>query len=115
MADEPGSGSRIGRERAPRIPEQSQDGSEFEACERRRMSTQRPQLDQVFILRFWRESADASEDARWRVLVRNINSRRRDVVDDVQGAFAIVTSNLNAAVGEHDGPDRLDAAPSKND
>jgi hypothetical protein len=77
------------------------------------MSTQRPLLDQVFILRFWRESADAGEDARWRVLVRNINSRRRDVVDDVQGAFAIVTSNLNAAAGEHDGPERLDVEPSK--
>ena len=68
-------------------------------------------LDQVFILRFWRESADASDDARWRVLVRNINTRRRDVVDDVQHAFAIVSSNLNAAAGEHDGLDRpADAA-----
>ena len=70
-------------------------------------------LDQVFILRFWRESADASEDARWRVLVRNINTRRRDVVDDVQRAFAIVASNLNAAAGEHDGQTRLDVQPSK--
>ncbi len=76
------------------------------------MSTQRPLLDQVFILRCWRESADASEDARWRVLVRNINSRRRDMVDDVQDAFAIVTSNLNAAAGEHDGPQRPADAPS---
>ena len=70
-------------------------------------------LDQVFILRFWRESADASEDARWRVVVRNINTRRRDVVDDVQRAFAIVASNLNAAAGEHDELERLDLEPSK--
>jgi hypothetical protein len=70
-------------------------------------------LDQVFILRFWRESADASDDGRWRVLVRNINTRRRDVVDDVQRAFAIVASNLNAAAGEHDGLDRLTDEPSK--
>jgi len=70
-------------------------------------------LDQVFILRFWRESADTSEQARWRVLVRNINTRRRDVVDDVQGAFAIVASNLNAAAGEHDGPEDLKLEPSK--
>jgi hypothetical protein len=77
------------------------------------MDSQRPLLDQVFILRFWRESADASEHARWRVLVRNINTRRRDVVDDVQRAFAIVASNLNTAAGEHDGPERLDVEPSE--
>ena len=82
------------------------------------MNSQRPLLDQVFILRFWRESADASEHARWRVVVRNINTRRRDVVDDVQRAFAIVASNLDAASGEHDGQDehdgqeRLDIEPS---
>ena len=79
------------------------------------MDGQRPLLDQVFILRFWRESADASEDARWRVLVRNINTRSRDVVDDVQRAFALVASNLNAAVGEHEGPERLDVEPAEND
>ena len=82
------------------------------------MDPQRPLLDQVFILRFWRESVDASEHAHWRVQVRNINTRRRDVVDDVQRAFAIVASNLNAASGEHDGQDehdgqeRLDIEPS---
>ena len=76
------------------------------------MNPQRPLLDQVFILRFWRESADASEHARWRVLVRNINTRRRDVVDDVQRAFAIVASNLNAAAGEHEGQECLDVEPS---
>ena len=77
------------------------------------MDSQRPLLDQVFILRFWRESADAGEHARWRVLVRNINTRRRDVVDDVQRAFAIVASNLNAAAGEHDELERPDIEPSK--
>jgi hypothetical protein len=77
------------------------------------MNSQRPLLDQVFILRFWRETADAGDHARWRVLVRNINTRRRDVVDDVQRAFAIVASNLNAAAGEHEGPQRLDVEPSK--
>ena len=61
------------------------------------MSSQRPLLDQVFILRFWREAADASGEGHWRVLVRNINTRRRDVVDDVQRAFAIVSANLNVA------------------
>jgi hypothetical protein len=78
------------------------------------MNSQRPLLDQVFILRFWRESADAGEHARWRVLVRNINTRRRDVVDDVQRAFAIVASNLNAA-GEQEGPEHLDVEPAESD
>jgi len=77
------------------------------------MNSQRPLLDQVFILRFWREAADATEHARWRVLVRNINTRRRDVVDDMQRAFALVASNLNAAVGEHETPEHLDVEPSK--
>jgi hypothetical protein len=79
------------------------------------MNSQRPLLDQVFILRFWRESADAGEHARWRVLVRNINTRRRDVVDDVQRAFAIVASNLNAAAGEQEGPEHLDVGPAESD
>ena len=68
------------------------------------MSSHRPRLDQVFILRFWRETADAGENDSWRVLVRNINTRRRDVVDDVQHAFAIVASNLNAAASDNDKP-----------
>ena len=58
------------------------------------------------------ESAGASEHDRWRVIVRNINTRRRDVVDDVQRAFAIIASNLNAAVVENDGPEQFDVEPS---
>jgi hypothetical protein len=77
------------------------------------MKSQRPLLDQVFILRFWREAADTGEHARWRVLVRNINTRRRDVVDDVQRAFAIVAANLTTVVVENDRPERLDVEPSK--
>jgi hypothetical protein len=80
------------------------------------MNSQRPLLDQVFILRFWQESADASEHGRWRVLVRNINTRRRDVVDDMQRAFAIIASNLNAATGgEHEGPELLGVEPAESD
>ena len=78
------------------------------------MSSQRPLSDQVFILRFWRETADGRGDDRWRVLVRNINTRQRDVVDDVEHAFAIVASNLSAVV-ETDDPERLDAGPSTPD
>ena len=70
------------------------------------MGAHRPSLDQVFILRFWREEADASDQGRWRVLVRNINTRRRDVVDDVQRAFAIVAGSLNETRGDQ-GPERM--------
>jgi hypothetical protein len=91
------------------------DRSEFGLCERSLMSAQRPLLDQVFILRFWKEAADADEHTRWRVLVRNINTRRRDVVDDVQRAFAIVTSNLSAAAGEHEGLERQTDEPTKSE
>lgn len=76
------------------------------------MSSQQPLSDQVFILRFWRETAGASGDGRWRVLVRNINTRRRDVVDDVQRAFAIVTANLNGVEGAHEEQAACDVDPS---
>ncbi|MCK1446724.1 MULTISPECIES: hypothetical protein [unclassified Bradyrhizobium] len=76
------------------------------------MNSPRPLLDQVFILRFWRESADVSGDAHWRVLIRNINTRRRDVVDDVQRAFAIVASNLNVASDADEEPVHLEVEPS---
>jgi hypothetical protein len=79
------------------------------------MSSQRPLLDQVFILRFWRESADVGEDTHWRVLVRNINTRRRDVVDDVQRAFAIVAANLNVAEGAHEEQAPWDVDPSTSE
>jgi hypothetical protein len=79
------------------------------------MNSQRPLLDQVFILRFWKEAADADEHSGWRVLVRNINTRRRDVVDDVQRAFAIVSSNLSAAAGEHETTEPLTNDPTKSE
>ena len=49
-------------------------------------------------MRFWREDTGAGDQGHWRVLVRNINSQRGEVVDDVQRAFAVVASSLNAAV-----------------
>jgi hypothetical protein len=41
------------------------------------------------------------------VQVRNINTCRRDVVDNVQGAFSIISADLNAAVTENEGHDGL--------
>jgi len=70
------------------------------------MSSYRPLLDQVFILRFWREG-EASDKTHWRGLIRNINTRRREVVDDVQRAFAIIDANLSAAaLDELEAPER---------
>ena len=76
------------------------------------MNSQRPLLDQVFILRFWKEAVDADESAHWRVLVRNINTRRRDVVDDVQRAFAIIAANLSTAAGDGEQFEPLNDEPT---
>lgn len=73
-----------------------------------RMSSQRPLLDHVFILRFWREKADASGPGQWRVLIRNINARSRNVVDGVADAFAVVMANLDAETSDRDALPRSD-------
>ena len=65
------------------------------------MGTNWPTADQVFILRFWKEETGADRKSQWRVQVQNVNTRRRDIVDDVDRAFAIVTDRLNGA-GEDD-------------
>jgi hypothetical protein len=46
------------------------------------------------------------------VLVRNINTRRRDVVDDVQRAFAIIAANLSTAAGEGEQFEPLNDEPT---
>lgn len=79
------------------------------------MNSQRPLLDQVFILRFWKEAVDSDERARWRGLVRNINTRQRDMVDDVERAFAIVAANLSAATGEGGDLERLNDEPASSE
>ncbi len=61
------------------------------------MSSGWPNADQVFILRFWKEEVEAGQELQWRVQVKNVNTRRRHVVDDVNRAFAIVMARLNAA------------------
>ena len=63
-------------------------------------------------MRFWREAVDVGEHTHWRVLVRNINTRRRDVVDDVQRAFALVSANLSAATSEGEELERLSDEPT---
>jgi hypothetical protein len=54
--------------------------------------------DQVFVLRFWRESraAEASAD-EWRVRISYVNTRNRLHVDGTGAAFEIVQSLLDVA------------------
>jgi hypothetical protein len=79
------------------------------------MKQQFPPSDQVFILRFWREFAGLTERGHWRVQIRNVNTCRRDVVDNVQGAFSIISADLNAAVIETEGPDGADVEALKRE
>jgi hypothetical protein len=92
----------------------SQDHHEFASCDRVSMKQHPPLLDQVFILRFWREVAGPTERGHWRVMVRNINTCRRDVVDNVQDAFSIISADLNAAVVENESHERSDVEASKS-
>jgi hypothetical protein len=67
------------------------------------MSANWPTTDQVFILRFWKEEGGADRKLKWRVQVQNVNTRRRQVVDDVDRAFALVTARLIAASDDEAG------------
>ena len=66
------------------------------ACQ---MNTMRAAVDQVFILRFWREATGPGQEFRWRAQVRNVNSRQRQVADDIEAAFALVLEQLEHAGG----------------
>ena len=54
--------------------------------------------DEVFILRFWLEEAGVQGRLRWRAQVRNVNTRQRQVADDVDSAFAVVANRLRTAL-----------------
>jgi hypothetical protein len=54
--------------------------------------------DQVFVLRFWREESSSWEEPRWRVQVRNVNTRQLQITNDVNAAFAFVSACLDEAV-----------------
>jgi len=61
-------------------------------------STLGAHLDQVFVMRFWREfdSEDAAEPNRWRVRIRHVNSRRQSHAVGLEQAFRIVRNTLKA-------------------
>ena len=54
--------------------------------------------DEVFILRFWLEEADVHEHLRWRAQVRSVNTRRRQITNDIDSAFALIAERLRAAL-----------------
>ncbi len=64
--------------------------------------------DEVFILRFWLEEADAHDQLRWRAQVKNINTRQRQTANDINSAFVLIANRLRAALlaesGEKEGP-----------
>ncbi|HEY4920643.1 MAG TPA: hypothetical protein VII40_11120 [Xanthobacteraceae bacterium] len=64
--------------------------------------------DEVFILRFWLEEAGVDDQVRWRAQVKNINTRQRQIADDIDSAFVLISNRLRAALatesGEKEGP-----------
>jgi len=52
--------------------------------------------DQVFVLRFWREAIGDGDEFHWRVQVRNVNTRQRQVADDIEAALDLVRTQLRA-------------------
>jgi hypothetical protein len=64
--------------------------------------------DEVFILRFWLEEAGVGDQMRWRAQVKNINTRQRQIADDIDSAFVLIANRLRAALspesGEKEGP-----------
>ncbi len=64
--------------------------------------------DEVFILRFWLEEAGLHDRLRWRAQVRNVNTRQRQIANDVDSAFELIADRLRAALSaespEKEGP-----------
>jgi hypothetical protein len=56
------------------------------------------ELDQVFILRFWRERPSADEEPIWRARVRHVNDRQQQTASNVDAALALVAAKLAAAL-----------------
>jgi hypothetical protein len=62
--------------------------------------------DEVFILRFWLEEAGLHDQLRWRAQIRNVNTRQKQIADDVESAFGLIASRLRAALpAESEGED----------
>ena len=64
------------------------------------METSCASADQVFVLRFWRETHDRGlVDASWRVKISHVNSRRRVHAHGLDLAFELVRRALESSLG----------------
>ena len=63
------------------------------------METSSASADQVFVLRFWRETHDRDQaNATWRVKISHVNSRRRLHAHGLDRAFELVRSTLETSL-----------------
>ena len=64
------------------------------------METSSASADQVFVLRFWRETHDHDQShASWRVKISYVNSRRRLHAQGLDRAFEILRHTLESSLG----------------
>jgi hypothetical protein len=56
-------------------------------------------VDQVFVLRFWRETQDSDQaDTGWRVKISHVNSRQRLHAQGLDRAFEVLRSALETSL-----------------
>jgi hypothetical protein len=62
-----------------------------------------PEIDRVFVLRFWIEACDDLDVSHWRVRINDVNTGRRFHAEGVEGACNVVRSLLLAGEMEENG------------
>ena len=63
------------------------------------METYSASADQVFVLRFWRETHDRDQaHASWRVKISHVNSRQRVHAHGLERAFELVRNALETSL-----------------
>ena len=61
-------------------------------------------LDEVFIIRFWREEAGTRAQSRWRAQVRSVNTKERQIADNIDSVFELIVRRLRAVQSEKEYP-----------
>jgi hypothetical protein len=59
--------------------------------------SRRTPADEVFVVRFWREEQNSTDEFRWRAQVRSVTNRDRHVADSVEAVFALIRARLEVA------------------
>jgi hypothetical protein len=76
------------------------DRSNIGSAKKAVMETSSAPADQVFVLRFWRETHQRDRAcASWRVKISHVNSRRHLHAHGLDFAFEIVRSELESSLG----------------